>query len=105
MKHVIVRYTVKAERAADNEAYVRAVFAQLDRERPAGLRYATYKLADGVSFVHVATIDTPGDTNPLQALAAFQRFAQRIEERCVEPPVATTVEQVGFYTSWESVGN
>jgi len=53
MKQVIVRYRVKPERAAENEELVRAVYAELQETKPAGLRYATFQLDDGVSFVHI----------------------------------------------------
>ncbi len=47
MKRLMVRYKVKADRVAENERYVRQVFEQLERDRPAGLRYASFKLEDG----------------------------------------------------------
>jgi len=95
MNHVIVRYKVKPERAAENEELVRAVYAELHRVRPAGLRYATYRLEDGVSFVHVAS--TEGKRNPLTQLAAFERFLENIEERCDERPVVSPVSEIGSY--------
>lgn len=97
MTHVIVRYTLKPGRTEENERLVRAVFEQLARERPGGLRYVTYKLPDGVSFVHVASVDTTDGANPLLALSAFQAFTREIKDRCVEPPTATAVEQIGAY--------
>jgi hypothetical protein len=95
MKRVIVRYTVKPERAAENTALVEQVFAQLAIDQPSGVRYATFKLEDGVSFIHVATIE--GDKNPLPAVAAFQRFTEAIKDRCIEPPVSMHAEVVGEY--------
>ena len=59
MKRVMVRYTIKPELVAANAALVEAVFAQLAREQPAGLRYATFRVAGTGTFVHVASIDTP----------------------------------------------
>jgi len=41
MKRVMVRYKVKADRAAENESYIAKVFEQLKREKPSGLRYAS----------------------------------------------------------------
>jgi hypothetical protein len=93
----MVRYQVRPERAAENVEHVRAVFAQLAREQPGGIRYATFKLPDGVSFVHLASIETADGTNPLALLDAFQRFSGSINERCVEPPVAAELEEVGSY--------
>ena len=54
MRRVMVRYKVKPDRVAENEALVRAVYDELARTQPDGLRYATFRLDDGVSFVHVA---------------------------------------------------
>ncbi len=49
----MIRYKVRPDRAADNESLVKAVYEQLNRERPAELHYATFKLPDGVSFMHI----------------------------------------------------
>lgn len=94
MKHVMVRYTVKSDRAADNERYIKAVFEQLDREKPHGLRYASFKLDDGVSFVHIASMD---GANPLLALGAFKEFSAQIKDRCEQPPVSVDLTEVGSY--------
>ena len=54
MRQVMVRYKVKPDRVEENEALVRAVYEELAAPRPPGCRYATFRLEDGVSFVHVA---------------------------------------------------
>ena len=54
MRQVMVRYKVKPDRVAENEALVRAVYEELAATEPAGLRYATFRLEDGVTFVHLA---------------------------------------------------
>jgi len=46
---MMVRYKVKADRAAENEGCIAKVFEQLKREQPAGLRYASFKQGDGVT--------------------------------------------------------
>jgi hypothetical protein len=97
MRHVMVRYKVKADRAAENEELVRAVYDELHRAEPAGLRYRTFKLDDGVSFVHVAEIDTEDGQSPLPGVAAFQRFQEHIRDRCEEPPVVTELHEVGAF--------
>ncbi len=95
MRQVMVRYKVKPDRAAENEALVRAVYEELAASEPEGLRYATYRLEDGVSFVHLATVD--GEHNPLAETAAFARFQADVRDRCEEPPVATELHEVGSY--------
>ena len=97
MRTVMVRYKLKTDRVAENEGYVRNVFEQLEREKPLGLRYATFKLDDGVTFVHIATQNSPDGTNRLTELSAFKAFTADIKERCEEPPVSTKLTEVGSY--------
>jgi hypothetical protein len=94
MREVLVRYRVRPERVAENEELVRAVYDELAAKEPDGLSYATFKLADGVTFVHVAR---HADDNPLPKTSAFQRFQEGIRDRCDEPPVATELQEVGSY--------
>ena len=72
MKRVMVRYTVKPDLVTDNARLIAAVFAQLEREKPAGLRYASFMHGD--SFVHIASIEAADGSNPLVALDAFKQF-------------------------------
>ena len=95
MRRVIVRYKVKADRVEENVALVRAVYDELERTRPEGLRYATLQLDDDVSFVHMAVNETDG--NPLTELAAFKEFQREIADRCEEQPQVTDVREVGSY--------
>ena len=75
MQRLMVQYKVKPERAADNESYIARVFEQLEREKPAGLRYASFKLEDGVSFVHLVSIEAADGRNRLSEQSAFKTFA------------------------------
>jgi hypothetical protein len=95
MRRVMVRYKVKPEHVQRNGELVRAVYAQLHREKTPGIRYATFKLDDGVTFVHLA--ETEDGANPLGALAAFQEFQSDIGARCDEPPVVAELEEIGSY--------
>ena len=101
MRTVMVRYQVRPDAAAENERLIQQVFAQLAREQLSGVRYQTVKLADGVSFVHLASHDGEG-ANPITQLAAFKEFAGGIRDRCVEPPVPVEVQLVGAYSSMRS---
>ena len=97
MAVTVVRYTTRPERADENQALVEKVFSELAEGRPDGLRYATFRLEDGVTFVHVASVDTPDGVNPLTATAAFGAFQREIGERCVEGPTVMSAELVGSY--------
>jgi hypothetical protein len=83
--------------AETNEELVRAVYDELRRTGPDGLRYGTFVLDDGVSFVHLATVEREDGRNPLTELPAFRRFVESVAERCDEPPVTTEVREVGSY--------
>lgn len=97
MRRIMVRYKVMPDKAGENEAYVKKVFEQLKREQPSGLRYASFKLPDGVSFVHLVSLETPDGSNPLGELQAFKDFTAKIKDRCDEPPVAAELAEVGVY--------
>jgi hypothetical protein len=99
MSTTIVRSTTRPEHADENQALVERVFADLAAGHPAGLAYASFRLADGVSFVHVATVDTEDGSNPLTATPAFAEFLRGIAERCQNPPVASEAVLVGSYGS------
>jgi Antibiotic biosynthesis monooxygenase len=97
MRRVMVRYKVKPDRAAENEQLVRAVYEELRRTEPEGLRYATFQLGDGVSFVHLASIETEDGHSPLAKVPAFRRFQENIGDRCDEAPVATELREIGSF--------
>ena len=97
METTIVRYKVKADKAEKNRAFIRRVFEELDANKPAGLRYVSFNLADGVTFVHIAVVEAEGGENPLPKTAAFKDFIADIKDRCEEPPAASSADIVGSY--------
>lgn len=78
---IVVRYRPKEGQADHNQALVEDVFAELADKDPGGVRYATFRLADG-TFIHIA--DVEADPNPLGSIEAFARFQDGIGERCNE---------------------
>jgi hypothetical protein len=98
----IVRYKLKPECVAENEALVKGVYAAVAREKPPGFHYATIKLADGVSFIHFSRLDEPGAKNPLFDLPAFKAFTADIKARCEEPPVSMAFDEIGAYEMFGS---
>jgi hypothetical protein len=94
MSQIMVRYKVKPELAAENEQLIRAVYEELHRSRPHGLRYATFRLEDGVSFVHIALQE---DDTGLSDVKAFREFTRQIEDRCDEQPSVTVLHQIGAF--------
>ena len=96
MGSTMVRYRVKPDRVEENVALVRAVYAALAELRPAGLRYATFQLPDGVSFLHLV-VETGNAGAILGTVPAFVEFQREIEARCDEPPAPAAVTLVGSY--------
>jgi hypothetical protein len=92
---VVVRYRTSPEAAEENQRRVEKVFAELAVDDPGGLRYMTLRLADGVTFVHVATLE--GAENPLNRSAAFAAFQEGIADRCVEQPAPSEATVIGSY--------
>ena len=97
MRTIMVRYKTKPDRAEENERLIRKVFEELREMSPAGIRYASFKLADGQSFVHIATTDSADGGNPLTQTPAFKTFVSGVKDRCEEPPVTTELSEVGAY--------
>ncbi|MGI9557496.1 MAG: hypothetical protein ACR2N5_06100 [Solirubrobacterales bacterium] len=98
MGTVLVSYTAKPEKAADNQPLVENVFKELNEANPNGLRYMTLRF-EGNHFAHIAQVD--GDENPLAKTTAFPEFQKEIKERCVEgegpnPVDAIIVGSYGF---------
>ena len=90
----VVSYRVHPGRGDENEALVRAVFEELHRTRPAGIDYATIRLEDGVSFLHVAA---EGSGAVLRDLDAFQAFQAGLPERAEAPPEFASATLIGDY--------
>ena len=101
MQRVMVSYKVKPDQAAKNEELVRAVYDELRRTDPAGFRYATFQLEDGVTFIHLASVETDAGQNPLTGLESFKRFQVGIADRCDEPPVVTAAREIGSFRLFE----
>jgi hypothetical protein len=97
MPRVIVRYKVKKDRSEENIGYINQVFEALQQASPEGLRYASFVLEDGLSFIHIASIETEDGSNPLASLPEFQAFVADIASRCDEPPQAIGADLLGSY--------
>lgn len=98
MAKTIVRYKVKPALVEENEKLVRAVYAELAKVKPSHFSYATYKLDDGVSFLHIAEFTGEGK-GPLAGIAAFNAFQQGVKDRCDVLPVVSQGTEVGSYDS------
>lgn len=96
MEKVIVRYKVKPGKAGENEQLIKGVYQQLDEEGMEGLRYSTYKLEDGLTFMHIANYNREGKA-PLTSIESFKKFQAEMKDRCDELPVVYHVTEIGLY--------
>jgi hypothetical protein len=98
MRTIVVRYETKPERADENQRLVEKVFADLAELQPDNFRYATFRLEDGASFVHVM-IETGDGANPrsLAEIPAFAEFQKEIADRCEVQPLAQGAQLVGSH--------
>jgi hypothetical protein len=99
----IVRYKVKPESVAENEALSHAVFDRVRRDGLQGISYGLFKEADGQSFIHVFVNLREDDSDVLTATPEFEAFTAEISARCLIPPQVmresvALVDSYGFST-------
>ncbi|SCL34519.1 hypothetical protein GA0070616_4989 [Micromonospora nigra] len=94
-KAFVVRYEMRPDTADTNQALVENVFRELAEKAPEGIRYASFRLADGVTFVHVGVMDD--DAAALTDFAAFAEFGKGFGDRAAGQPVASGATLVGSY--------
>jgi hypothetical protein len=95
MVRVMVRYKVKADRVEENERLVRGVYARLQEIGDPDVHYATFKMKDGCSFVHLASFPSKDKEAVLTGLPAFKAFQAGLKERCDELPDSQSLTEVG----------
>ncbi len=94
MKLTISRTKIKPDQLESISAAGKRVLDALEREQPQGIRYASYALPDGVSFVTFVAVDD-GIDNPLLALPEYRAFTENFKNWIAEPPI---VEQLQLTT-------
>jgi hypothetical protein len=95
MHQDLIRYRTHPEQAAANEELIRAVYEELRATQPDGLSYATFRLADQVTFLHLVRAEqTP---SPLLAVRAFREFQAGIADRCEQPSAREQLTAIGSY--------
>jgi len=95
MRQFLIRYRTTPDQAGNNEKLVRAVFAELAQVQPDELGYATFKLADQVTFLHL--VRAPQLPSPLVQVKAFGEFQAGIADRYEQPPVREELTMLGSY--------
>ncbi|MEI7592249.1 MAG: hypothetical protein WCK41_03400 [Actinomycetes bacterium] len=91
----VIRYRTTSESADENARLIEVVFAELAERNVPGIRYEVFRLDDGVTFVHVATLD--GEMNPLESSPAFAAFQSGLGARLEEGPYPAVATVVGSH--------
>lgn len=96
---VMIRYKLKEGQVEQNRAMLLAVYTELAKNRPQGLRYETFEFDDGVEHISLVEFDGAPGTAPHHQLASFQNYRSTLEARCEEPPTVTLLREIGSYVS------
>ncbi|MBT8331814.1 MAG: hypothetical protein KJP06_05740 [Deltaproteobacteria bacterium] len=97
MERILVTYKVKPDRVKENEELIRAVYAELRQINDLDIHYATFKLADGLTFVHMASFASMDKQPVLTESRAFKAFQENLKDRCEVPPDPQKLEEVDSY--------
>ncbi len=100
MHQRLIRYRTRPEQADANARLVEAVYAELHGTCPDGVSYATFRLEDQVTFVHL--VQVRADPNPLLAVRAFGEFQAGIADRVDQGPVTENLTEIGSYRFFAS---
>ncbi|GAA0935076.1 hypothetical protein GCM10009554_21670 [Kribbella koreensis] len=93
MATAVFRYRTKPEAADENLLLIEKVFAELSAVAPPDLTYASFRLDDGVTFVHV--VDGEGLTD----LTAFQEFQRNLADRFDGDLIREEATRIGSYSA------
>jgi hypothetical protein len=96
MSVLTVRAKLKEEHVAEAEAAVKRMFAAIEREGLEGIRYASVRLEDGVTFLAVLELED-GVENPLPGLPEAQEFYAGLPGWYDGPPEVGPGTVIGSY--------
>jgi len=86
---VRVQYTTKQEYAAKNKENITKVMNDLRAINNPGIRYSTYLLEDGKTFMHFALFENEAANKILMELESFKQFQAALKESVPEVPPKT----------------
>jgi hypothetical protein len=84
MKIVRVQYTTTLAYAATNQQNIKEVVNELKQLNHPGIKYSTYLLADGKTFMHFDQFENEEAHQLLMSLASFKKFADELEASGLE---------------------
>lgn len=84
MKIVRVQYTTSKEFAAINKENIRQIVEELKKINHPGIKYSTYLLEDGKTFMHFDQFENEEAHQFLQSLESFKKFAAELDASDME---------------------
>ena len=84
MKIVRVQYTTTAEYADTNKQNIQKVADELKTINHPGIKYSTYLLQDGKTFMHFDQFENEEAHQFLQSLESFKKFSNELWESNLE---------------------
>src|SRR5690242_10044405 len=96
MKIVRVQYTTRLEFASVNQKNINAIVDELKTIGHPGIKYTTWLLPDGKTFMHFDILENEEAHQVLQGLESFKKFARELEASQLEAePVLEILSLVG----------
>jgi len=86
MKSVKVQYTVKVEYADTNKKNVAKVMADLRELAHPGIKYSTFVMEDGKTFIHFGMYADQEALDVVNNLPSFQAFREQLKASGPEAP-------------------
>jgi hypothetical protein len=96
MRLMMVRAKIKADSIDEIEAAGRKLFSAIDREQLQGIRYASCRLPDGVTYLNLLELED-GIENPLLALPEAKEFQENLKSWLAERATSESLKVVGSY--------
>ncbi|MDN5203702.1 hypothetical protein QQ008_20095 [Fulvivirgaceae bacterium BMA10] len=104
MKAVRVQYTVKDSYVATNKQNIEQVMSDLRALNNPNIRYSSFLLDDGKTFMHFALYPDEATGKIVSDLPSFQKFRSELKESQPEiPPKAENLSLVA--SAYEFFGN
>lgn len=95
MKSVRVQYTVKKEYVEQNQKNIRQVMSDLKALNNPGIKYSSFLLEDGQTFMHFAMYPDDATSQIVNDLPAFVKFRTELKASQPEvPPKSDKLELV-----------
>jgi quinol monooxygenase YgiN len=94
MKGTKVTYKVKADKVEENESYIKKVFDKLRKLNDKGIKYGSFKLDDGQTFVHIAFFESDEKQDMFTGTEEFKAFQTTLKDRIEAPPNAESLTKV-----------